>query len=690
MKLTPGILLIILFSPLLAFGKPRGKIDSLLKVLPNQQDTFKIKTLIKLSQAYFGINEDSAMIYSRQLLIEAKKNGNKERISEAYFIIGSCFRHQSKLDSALYYKHVSLAIAEKAGYKKGIASSCSDIGLYEKDNGRYDSSKIYHLRAIKIREETNDQKTLGTSYINLGLLFYFTHDPNQALIYYRKAAISFLKLKNTKNYALVLNNIAAIYDDRKESDSALYFYSRALAIRDSIGDKAGVSQTLLNIGVLYRDMKQFDKSEKYLLDAYNLKLEIGAEKEGIAICMFDLAQTLRMKKNYGSAILYLQKSEIIAESAGMKELERDICLEYSELYNAQGKPEIALKYLKLYIVKKDSILDEERIKSLNDMQVKYETDKKDKENSLLKEQAKVSEIEKERDKISLERDKNLRIALFTGIGVLILFLGLAFYAYRLKIKSNLQISKQNKTLKELNSKLIESEDELLALNKTKDKLFSVISHDISNPIKAIANYNQAILAKESELNREQLAEALRKVNQSVQPLQGFIDNLLHWSLLQRNGATTSPEYFNVEEIVNEIITLYTPYADQKEVRLTNEISPKQKINADKNMFRLVLRNLVSNAIKYSNESDAVIISCTLHGAKMKFQIKDTGSGMKSEKIAEVLAGKQTSSEKGTFAETGTGLGLNLVTEFLRMNGSDLRIESQPGKGSIFSFELPSA
>jgi signal transduction histidine kinase len=324
------------------------------------------------------------------------------------------------------------------------------------------------------------------------------------------------------------------------------------------------------------------------------------------------------------------------------------------------------------------------------MQVKYETDKKEKENSLLKEQAKVHEIEKERDRITQERDKNLRTALYTGIGILILFLGLAFYAYRVKIKSNRQITKQNKTLKELNKKLIESEEELTALNRTKDKLFSVISHDISNPVKAIANYNQAILAREHELNREQLAEALRKVNQSVQPLQGFIDNLLHWSLLQRNGANSSPEKFQSLDIAQEIISLYAPYAAQKKIKLLTAIPADQIISADKNMFRLVLRNLVSNAIKYSKEGDSVKISAHHAGNKIHFEIKDEGAGMNAEKIAGVLSGKQVASEKGTFAETGTGFGLTLVTEFLRMNSSDLQIESWPGKGTVFSFELPSA
>jgi two-component system sensor histidine kinase/response regulator len=689
MKFLPRLFL-FLFLPLAVCAKPRGKIDSLLHILPAQHDTIKIKTLIKLSQAYFGVSEDSAMLYARELLKEADKNGSAQRISEAYLIVGTCFRHQSKMDSALVYKHRALSVAEKAGYKKGVANACSDIGLYEKEYGRYDSAKIYSLRAIEIREELDDQRSLGTSYINLGFLFYDSKDLAQAMIYYRKAAANFLQQKKIVNYALALNNIAAVYSDRMEYDSALIMYNRTLVLRDSLGDKAGYSQSLLNIGVLYRDKMQYDKAEKYLLQAYQIKKTLGENREDLAICMFDLAQTYRFKKNYSKCQEYLDMAETIALPAHMKELERDICLEYSEMYSAQGKTELSLKYKKMYVQKRDSILDDERMKVLNDMQVKYETVKKEKENIVLKEKAKVLEIEKERDRIKLDRDENLRVALYTGIGILILFLGLAFYAYRVKIKSNKQITKQNKTLKELNKKLIESEEELTVLNRTKDKLFSVISHDISNPVKAIANYNQAILAREHELNREQLAEALRKVNQSVQPLQGFIDNLLHWSLLQRNGTSSNPEKFQSHEIAEEIISLYAPYATQKKVKLAAIIPSGQITSADKNMFRLVLRNLVSNAIKYSKEGDRVEISARTNGNKIRFEIKDEGSGMNPEKITSVLSGKQVASEKGTFAETGTGLGLTLVTEFLRMNNSELQIESLPGKGSVFSFELPSA
>jgi two-component system sensor histidine kinase/response regulator len=660
-----------------------------LQVLPGQQDSFRIKTLIKLSQAYFSIHEDSAMYYALLLKKETEKSAYMDRMSDAYMIVGTCFRHASDMDSALFYKHLALAAAEKSGYQKGVANACSDIGLYEKEIGQFDSAIIYSVRAVEIRERLNDKKTLGTSYINLGLLFYDSKEADKAMYYYRKAAECF-ESTSIKNYALALNDIAAIYDDKKQYDSALVIYKRSLTIRDSIGDRQGVSQVMLNMGVLYRDMNDFVNSEKFLESALELKKSLGGEEETMAICMLDLSETYRVTKKYPQAEGLLNTAFPIAKANQLKELERDICLEYSKVYSDEKKYDLALQFMNLYVEKKDSILDEERLKSLNDLQTKYETVRKEKENAKLTEEGKEKELK-------IEQGKTQTVYLYAGLGVLLLILAFSFYAYRVKTKSNHlltekndQINRHNKTLKELNLKLIESEEELTVLNKTKDKLFSVISHDISNPVKAIANYNQAILAREGELNREQLAEALRKVNASVQPLQGFIDNLLHWSLLQRNGASSRPEKFNAIEIVNEIISLYMPYAQQKKIALVPDVSSSMRLSADKNMFRLVLRNLVSNAIKYSNEGAKVVISARTTGDKILVKVKDEGNGIDTRKIREILDGKQVSSEKGTFAETGTGLGLTLVTEFLKMNESALQIESNPGNGTSFSFELISA
>jgi signal transduction histidine kinase len=678
-----------LFPVSVLLAGPQKKIDSLLHALAGQKDTARVLTLIKLSQAYISVNKDSGFFYGMMLKREAEAWGNQKHISDAYVILGTCFYHLDKEDSAMFYKRKAIAVAQKANYPKGVANALNDIGLYKNDDGEIDSAVYFLIQATEIREKANDEKPLGASYLNLGFMYYSQKDFPNAMLYYKKAEKLFLKFGEMKNYSRDLNLIGAVYDEYKKYDSALVIYQRALSIRDSINDQQGISETEINIAVAYRNLSELSKSEDFLLKSLAIKKQLK-DVGGEADCLLDLSETYRLEKKYPLAESGLQRADSLGKIGGTKELQRDVYGEFATLYAELQKFDKAFYYRGKFQEMKDSIFNEEKVKVLTDIQTKYETGKKERENIQLKEKEAV-------DALAIEKEQNRQLVLYAGIGILVVVLSLSFYAYRTKMKSNellteknAQVSRHNKTLKELNAKLIESEEELTMLNETKDKLFSVISHDISNPVKAIANYNQAILSRINELTKEELAEALKKVNQSVQPLQGFIDNLLHWSLLQRKGATISPEKFSATELAEEIKLLYAPYASQKKIDLQNSISADIFLFTDKNMFRLVLRNLLSNAIKYSKESGVVKITTRNVNGNIQFSISDEGSGIEKSKISTILSGKKVVSERGTFSETGTGLGLSLVVEYLRLNKSDLKIESEVGRGSVFSFELPSA
>ena len=674
-----NLLLFFLICNFVLQAAPRKKIDSLLHALNSQKDTTRVLTLVKLSQAYLPVNKDSAFYFGKMLKKEAELWGDQKRICDAYVVLGTCFHHLNEEDSAMFYKRKAVDVAVLANYPKGEANSFNDIGLYKKEFGELDSAAFYLLKATEIREKLNDEKALGVSYLNLGLILYAQNEWEKALPYAKKAETVFTEFGEMKNLAQALNLSGVILDGEKKYNDALAAYQRSMHIRDSIGDMRGVSESEINIGVAYRNLKDLIKSEDFLQKALELKKQIGDEGEE-ADALLDLSQTYLLEKKYGLAESTLQAADSLGKSDNDKERQRDIYSEFADLYSRLNQFDKAFLFQQKFQAVNDSIYSEEKIKSLTDMQTKYETDKKERENIQLKEKQAV-------DALALEKEQNREIILYAGLGILAIILSLSFYAYRTKRKSNDLLNRRNKTLKELNSKLIESEEELLALNKMKDKLFSVISHDISNPVKAISNFNQAILSKINELSKEELTDALKKVNQSVQPLQGFIDNLLHWSLLQRNGANINPEKFSPFEIAEEIKLLYAPYSLQKKIALQNNISARELIFADKNMFRLVLRNLISNAIKYSRESGEVKINSIRENGNILFSVSDEGSGIANDKIENILKGKTVASEKGTFSETGTGLGLSLVVEYLRLNKSDLKIES--GKqGSVFSFDLP--
>jgi signal transduction histidine kinase/tetratricopeptide (TPR) repeat protein len=682
-----GVLLIFtaLFVAISMFAGSKEKTDSLKKVLATQKDTVRVLTLVKLSQALLPVNRDSALHYALMLKKEAEAWGKPERICDAYVVVGTCYNGVGEKDSAMIFKRRALDVAAKVNYQKGIANACNDIGLYYQSAGLPDSAAIYILRSIGIREKANEEKALASSYTNLALIYRSQSYFDKALFYFKKAAALFRKYNQASNYALLLNNIAVTYDDQQKYDSALVFYKQSLAIRDSLEDERGISQCKLNIGVTYRNLLDFTRAEKFILEALALKIKLG-EPQGEAYCRLDLALTYRLQRKLRQAEVEIVKADSLTVHSGEKEFRRDLYLEYAELYAALGKFDLALKSQKEYERLRDEIFNADKAKTLAEIQTKYETTKKEKENFELREAAAAREL-------VLERERSQRLYLYAGIGILALILAFGIYAYMSRIKTNRllnekngQITRQNGTLKELNKKLIVSEEELTVLNHTKDKLFSIISHDLSNPVKAIANYNQAMLARKESMTKEELVLSFEKLDQNIQPLQGFLDNLLHWSALQQSGLKIRKETFDVSSLIDETIALYAAHVQLKKIRIVTAITGAHEVHTDKNMFRLILRNLLNNAIKFSPERAEVEIKVRNEVEKTILVVTDRGSGISPAILESLRNGQPVESQKGTLAEGGTGLGVSLVREYLVKLGGEMQIESETGR-TVFTVFL---
>ncbi|HEU4717034.1 MAG TPA: tetratricopeptide repeat-containing sensor histidine kinase [Bacteroidia bacterium] len=684
------ILFTTLFTILLLhlFAGAGKKLDSLVHALPQRHDTMRVVMLIKISQYYMGVDDDSALFYAKMLKQEAEKWGKPSRIADAYLILGSCYYHLRQDDSAFHYKNLSKEIAEKNDYKKGIANAYSDLGLYLKERGEMDSAVTFMLRSATIREEIGDERNLAVSYTNLGLIFASLDENEKAAYYDRKALAIFKKNRQMSSYALVLNNLASVYDGWKKYDTALAMYHLSYEVRDSLHDTYGMAQSLLNIGVTYRNLGDFAGAEKNLSDALALKTKI-ADSSGIAQSMLDLAQVYRLEKKSDRSVPLLQHAEAIARnSPDMKELRRDIYREFSDLYADLHRYDLALQYRTKYEELRDSIFDAAKLKVISEMQTKYETAKKEKDILRLQE-------EKNQKDIRIARDENRQLYLYGGLavlGIVVLFALFAFFSQRSNSRSlsekNAQISRQNSTLKELNKKLIESEEELTKLNATKDQLFSVISHDLSGPVKAIGNFSTAIAGSEASMSKEELSASVAKLGNAIFPVQSLLDNLLHWSLLQRNAGEPRFTEFNAPELLHEVKSIFSAALETKKINVEISADAQLLIRSDRNICSLIVRNLLGNAIKFSPAGSRIVLAARRVNEKMVFSCRDSGPGISAERITAILAGKNVQPEKGTSAESGTGLGLKLVQEYLRVLGGKLLIVSDGKNGATFEAEIP--
>ncbi|MEA3316612.1 MAG: hybrid sensor histidine kinase/response regulator [Bacteroidota bacterium] len=242
-------------------------------------------------------------------------------------------------------------------------------------------------------------------------------------------------------------------------------------------------------------------------------------------------------------------------------------------------------------------------------------------------------------------------------------------------------------LKKANEQIREQAVELKKINETKDRLFSIISHDLRGPLGGIKNMVDLLISEYRE-DIEFTGKSLEILKRSADKTRTLLENLLFWSRSQRGEINRNPKIINVKSIVNDIILLSQSAADDKKILLKSEIEQNVYCFADSDMIKTVIRNLVNNAIKFTNKNGEISISAQNTDNKIIVYVKDNGIGISKQNIDKILSENVYFTSYGTGKEKGSGLGINLCIDFVKRNNGELNIESTEGEGSIFSFSLP--
>jgi signal transduction histidine kinase len=219
----------------------------------------------------------------------------------------------------------------------------------------------------------------------------------------------------------------------------------------------------------------------------------------------------------------------------------------------------------------------------------------------------------------------------------------------------------------------------------KTRVLSVIAHDLKNPIASIAQFSELLVSKPQLSSKSHVRNSLRESSQAALTL---LDNLLYWGRSESESLSISPEQIKMSELVKDVVALYQHMALQKELTFTSDIEPRIKAYADPVLINVVLRNLVSNAIKFTRKGGSVHIRAWQDGDSICCSVADTGVGISEESLERFKQYGYLNSSAGTDQEIGTGLGLQLIKDMLEKNNGTLEIESKSGEGSTFTFTIP--
>ena len=605
-----------------------------------QQDTAYIDTLNTLAHAYYAIDADSILLYGKQALACSQKLAYAKGQSESWRLIGNGYKLRGDYTNMLACYYQSLAIAEKIRDPSLQAKANMNIAIFYDEVGKYDEALVVLERAARICQSTGD----------------------------------------SLQYAYVLSNISDLWFRQQQYGKALAYEQHALQIAEGLKDEYTAAFLNNSMGSLLAVKGQYRESLVHHLqsmDYYRKTRDKLGQTETSAL----LAHVYLLNKNYPEALRYAQQSMALAtEIKGTKQMQ-EAGQVLADIYEAKRDYQPALKYFKLYKDYSDSLFNEQTRKKTFELEARYEYERKE---ARLKEE----EAKKDAEHEHLVRTQTLQRFL---AGLLILFLSiLAFVLFRSrasKLHINQLLQLKNGEIGHQKEELEHQAVQLLLNNQQKDKLFSIIAHDLKGPLNSLKGLLDLLKEKtlsESEING-MMAELRRNVDYSAE----LVSNLLFWASSQMNGIVVTPVVLAMPQMIADILNLFVKQAAEKKITILSETSIHTLAYADKDMIQVVIRNLISNAIKFCRQGDTITIQCRREGDFVETCVADTGIGIKEE-LLEKIRRRESVTTYGTAKEKGTGLGMLLCREFTEENKGRFWIESRLGEGSRFYFAIPVA
>ncbi|WP_299754394.1 tetratricopeptide repeat-containing sensor histidine kinase [uncultured Pontibacter sp.] len=588
------------------------------------------------------------------------------------------------------YGNKAIKLAQELGNQKGLALAYNNVGVAYDIYGNYSEASSYYYKSLQIREAIGDSAGLSASYNNIASIFATQGDYIKSIELYTASMEISEAIHDTIAVAHALGNLGNVYQQQKDLDRALDYSLRGIQLFKPEQEASSLI-SLNNIGFIYSEIGEWGKALTYHNKALSISRKIGSTLDE-AYSLSGMAKAYMTADKPEMALPYALKNvELLLELNSKDEVKIGAEL-LNNLYVKLGDYENAHKYLTLQNQYADSVQAAAVKTKLSELEFKYENEKAAQENLLLKAQTNLQQQ-------MIQRRNTAQ--LFTGALLLLVgALAVVFFMGRrrkhklndLLIQKNkdvldhsIALTSQKERLASQAELLREQKEELEKLNSVKDKLFSVIAHDLKGPLTSLQGLLQ-LIAKDA-VPPDKLKPFMASLEASQQNSLWLLDNLLLWSRMQMRGLTVKPEATELSTLVQQNIRLLGPQANSKNINFAYDIAESHILYADKEMANLVLRNLLANAIKFSKTGGSIFIDSQLQDDSVTITVRDTGIGISAEKLALLFSGNSTSS-KGTADEKGSGLGLQLCQYFIDRNGGSIWVESELGQGSTFYFKLP--
>lgn len=718
----------------------------------HREDSLKVELLMDIGREYRKLKmTEKRIIFIQKAIQLGEKIKVLSPIAPAYNIMGLRWEGLSEYEKSITNYRRAIEIAEQIGDKELQATFYLNYGTVYDYLGDYNQSLGLYTKAADLFLQLNKPGSLANCYVNIGNLHRnFTKEVVKGMEYLEKALAIFSPGDNggdKRGMAESYFSMAGIY--MEASPAALQslrvnhpnqftiardFLLKAKEQSDKLDDTNLKALTYYHFGEWNEKMGIYDRA----LYNYQQSLQLHREdndRQAVTNVLLSIGRVNNLQKNFTASLGFLHQALEMGKLMRTPELQRDALFQLSRVKENQRNFDSAYTYFQQFILMRDSVSNTEKQKEFTRNQLQFEFGIKEKEYQLGQQLAdirfrqqnelairqkqqlalisrekeiqqlnylkKQAEMESDRKiQAALMRQKDLANQLETRIssqkiseqlqkarfnsnlsilmGIILLCLsGVAFFIYR-----NYQQTKQ------LNKLVYAQKESLEEMGKVKDKIFSIVSHDMRAPVNNLMALSSIL--EDGEVDQEKLTQYISQIKGTLSNTSSMMENLLNWAASQMQGFAPVNENVFLDDLVREVVASLEPEMHKKKLSLQLMIPEKLSFSTDRNMMELIVRNLLSNAIKFSKKGGNLEITAKQSDNDFHFSVKDSGIGIPEAKANLINTSKVVTmgSSYGTEKEKGTGLGLMLCKQFaLMMNGS-LSVETEIGKGSVFTLRIP--
>lgn len=604
------------------------------------RDTAYVDALDRRARAYYGIDADSAFLFGRRALESACRIGYRKGEAESWRMLGNTYEMVGDYVNMLSAYQHSLDIAERIGNTTLIAKANVNFALFYKQEGEYDKAQQLMEKVGNLYRRSGDSVQAAYVANHLADIALRQGQYDQALQYAQRALQVARGIKDEPTAAAYNNDVGRVLTAKGDYTAALHHFLESLTYYRGRNERLGTTATNCLVSQVYLQLKDYPRALQYANEALTE------------------ARAIRRKPEIQGSARVL-----------------------ADIYEAKGDYRNALRYFKLYKTYSDSLFNDQSRKEILSRAAQYDYEKQ---------AMRLREAHAMKDAAYEAKLHNAALQISITVAAVVVLSLVAFILLRSRAVNR----RMNQLLREKNEKIEEQKEaleqqavELLLNNQQKDKLFSIVAHDLRGPLNSLKGLMDFL--KEKRLSEKEIGAMMHELRRNIDHSSELVGNLLFWASSQLNGIVVAPVLLEVNELVQEVLALFAHQAREKKVFLRMEMATSLVGFADKDMLQVVVRNLVSNAIKFCRPGGIVTVDGSRRGPEIEIIVTDTGIGMQAEAL-ERIRKKESFTSYGTAKEKGTGLGILLCHEFAEANKGRFFVESEWGKGSRCHFTIPAA